>query len=71
VDTRDGDAEPFPALLGAHWLRSEPDDHNGVAVYERWTKRLASWNGRAVIVGIVVTTVILAVALVMVPGLPK
>jgi hypothetical protein len=71
VDSHDGDEEPFAALLGAYWLRPESDEHNGAAVLERRTKRLASWNGRAVIVGIAVTTVILAVVSVVVPGLPR
>ncbi|KUM67129.1 hypothetical protein AQI70_36660 [Streptomyces curacoi] len=70
MDTREGDAEPFAVLLGAYWLRSESDDHNGVVGCERGTQRLASWNGRMVIVGIAVTTVIIAVVSVVVAGLP-
>ncbi|MDQ0766927.1 hypothetical protein QFZ32_000391 [Streptomyces canus] len=63
--------EPCAASLKAYRLRSEADDHNGAAVCEHRTKRLASWNGRAVIVGIAVTTVILAAVSVVVPGLPR
>lgn len=71
MDARDGDAKPCAALLHACRLRSGTGDHNGVVARERGAKRPASWNGRAVIVGITATTVILAVVSVVVPGLRR
>lgn len=71
MDARDGDTEPLAASLGAHWLPPESDEHDGAAVWERGTKWLASWNGRAVMVGMATTTVIVTVVSVMLPGLPR
>ncbi|MDH6493635.1 hypothetical protein M2157_009722 [Streptomyces sp. SAI-127] len=68
VHARDG-RKPFGVFLGDYWLRPETDDHSG-AVCEHVAKRPASWSGRSVIVALAVTTVVLAVAAVVMPVLP-
>lgn len=68
VHARDG-RKPFGALLGAHWLRSETDNHSATAVCDRRIKRPAPWDGRSVIVTIATAIVILAVAAVVMPVL--
>ncbi|MGJ5751568.1 hypothetical protein [Streptomyces puniciscabiei] len=71
MDAHNADAEPFAASPAAYRLLPESDGHNDAGVRERAAKRVASWNGRAVIVAISVATVILAVVSVVVHDLPR
>ncbi|MGW1917257.1 hypothetical protein ACWCQS_42980 [Streptomyces sp. NPDC002076] len=74
MDAHNGDAQPFAASLEVYWLSPWSDSHTDAGVHGRVTRRLASWNGRAVIVAIVaiaVTTVIPAVVSVVVRDLPR
>ncbi|MER6573947.1 hypothetical protein ABT288_49455 [Streptomyces sp. NPDC001093] len=66
-----GDAQPLAASLEVYWLPPWPDRHNDAGAHERATDRLASGNGRAVIVAIAVATVLLAVVSVVVRDLPR
>lgn len=54
-------------MLGTDGLQPESDDQaEGVAVVGRWGERLASWNGRPVIVGLAVGTVVISMVSVVV-----
>lgn len=71
MDAHNADPEPFTASLDVYWLPPWSDSHIDAGMHEDATKRLASWNGRAVIVAIAVATVILAVVSVAVRDLPR
>ncbi|MFI9251227.1 hypothetical protein [Streptomyces sp. NPDC053069] len=71
MDAHNGDAQRFTASLRVYWLPPWSDSHTDAGVHERATRRPASWHGRAVVVAIAVTTVILAVVSVVVRDLPR
>lgn len=69
VHAHDG-RKPFGVLLGVSWLRSGTDDHSG-AVCAYASMRPVLWRGRSVVVALTVTTVVLAVAAVVMPALTQ
>ncbi|MFF3907776.1 hypothetical protein ACFYZJ_17645 [Streptomyces sp. NPDC001848] len=71
MDAHNGDAQPFAASLEVYWLPPWSDSHTDAGAHGRAMRRLASWNGRAVIVAIAVATVILAVVSVVLRDLPR
>ncbi|MGW2648522.1 hypothetical protein ACWC2T_27215 [Streptomyces sp. NPDC001393] len=71
MDAHNGDAQPSAASLEVYWLSPWSDGHTDADVQGRATDRLASWDGRAVIVAIAVTTVILAVVSGVLRDLPR